>query len=971
MLKYQRLPMLAALIVILSLVSLVLLVNATKLHQVQLLEHSAQRGLTRSLARELNNTSAVARDIAWWDDSIQNLVHQLDINWAQQNFGAYLHRNFHIDYSAVFSPDSLPIVQFYDGQLSNRPLITSPALTELLRQARSSTSSIDNGPTVVAGLAHIQGELMLVAATPLQSEQAKSTDTHNSGYLMVTAKQLDGALITQLKYDLSLEVLSLCNDLSHTADDSPGHFIPLTDFQDALVGHLHFEVPELEDSTNIALTITFIVLGCVALLTLLMTWRINRLLVSKQHTNQKLLDEIDHRKQTQSRLYALQEALKHKVDERSSQLQAEQQRLSSIFDASADGIITIDGNGTIETVNPAAAQMFGYTIDELVGRAIEILLRPSDRHDHQAYVDGSQLHAPRIINKARLLWARHKDGREFPIDLNVAPIKGSERRFVGVMRDISERTELERAREVAIRELRNVLETAAEGYVRVGPAGEILEVNEAFCQMLGQRRQALLEKRLGDLVHPDSQQTYDAQINSRNVQLQRSYELKMITGQRVGHFAVKATTILAADGSMEGSFAFVADMTEVRHYQLVLERTRDEAERANRAKSEFLSSMSHELRTPLNAILGFAQLLLNSRREPLSDRQSTQMKHILKGGQHLLTLINEVLDLARIEAGRVTLSLEPVAPAPVIEECFNLVESLAGEKQIKLLAPDNGQTLPYIQADRTRFKQTLLNLVSNAIKYNQQAGQVTLKIDRLDQNMLRFNITDTGLGIPEHRQNDLFKPFSRLGNENSEIEGTGIGLTITRQLVELMSGEIGFSSTEGLGSTFWFTLPLADGQQLVPPSQQPEAGSTLSETEHSTRQQILYVEDNPANQQLMQQLLEELSDYQLALCHNAELGIELAIRQQPELILMDINLPGISGIDAMAQLKANESTRHIPVIAVSANAMDSARRKAMEAGFADYLTKPIELGQVMTVLEQYLQQPVSTESHSTFSAEQT
>ncbi|MCV6589699.1 MAG: PAS domain S-box protein [Marinobacterium sp.] len=958
MFKHHTLLILAAGTVLLSLSGLSLLINANDLQQQQTLEHNTHQRLERSIEREEQRIRSLTVDLAWWDDTIRHTVLKYDSAWAIKNLGDYAHQNFQVDYSALITPDQQVLFQIRNGQLDSSIRLDMDTVSALIQQL---PEHIDNTtPPSISGLVRLQGHTFILAAVPLTQEYEEFDPASYQHFILLMARQLDGPLLAQLQYDLTLKELTLYTSSEHTeSHKEESNALSLTDYSGKPIGGLHMTLSRPDDSIHSVMLAAFAVLGASALLMIILTWRISRLLSEKQRNNRLLRAEVRRRKQAQQELYNLQEKLQLQIAERTLELEGERRRLHSIFDASADGIITIDGHGRMETINPAAAEMFGYQPEELIGEAVEILLRPSDRNGHEQYVEGSRLPQKRIINISRQLWALHKDGHEFPIDLNVAPIPGEKRGFVGVMRNISERVELEQTREQAISELRNVLETAAEGYVRVGNQGEILEVNEAFCQMLGRQRQHLLEQTLGDLVNAKSITTYNEQMGSRDVKLQRSYELALNTANGEGHFAVKATSVLSREGILDGSFAFVSDMTEIRHYQTILERTRDEAERANKAKSEFLSSMSHELRTPLNAILGFAQLLSNSRREPLSDRQQTQMKHILKGGQHLLTLINEVLDLARIEAGRVTLSLEPVEPADVVEECLTMLQGIADERQVRLLSPVADNTLPMIHADRTRFKQALLNLLSNAIKYNRPDGYVRLQVTT-EHAHLRFSIEDNGVGIASHQQADLFKPFSRLSHETSDIEGTGIGLTITRQLIELMDGEIGFRSEAGCGSTFWFTLPRSEpGPVTLQPNTEniallPSSDSENSEAEDNNPHQILYIEDNPANQQLMKQLLEELSSYELQICHSAELGLELAVQQPPALILMDINLPGISGLDAVQQLKASPLTVDIPVVAVSANAMPSTQRQAIEAGFSDYLTKPLELGQVMVILERYL-----------------
>jgi PAS domain S-box-containing protein len=435
--------------------------------------------------------------------------------------------------------------------------------------------------------------------------------------------------------------------------------------------------------------------------------------------------------------------------------------------------------------------------------------------------------------------------------------------------------------------------------------------------------------------------------------IEDNYELTYICKDGSRFPAVVSITALRdAYGEIIGYLLIGTDNSVRKRVEFDLNAAMVAAEKANRAKTDFLSGMSHELRTPLNAILGFAQLLESGAPSP-TPSQKRNLEQILQAGWYLLDLINEILDLALIESGGVMVSREPVSLVEVMQECRAMIESQAQQRGIGITFPQL-DTPWYVKADRTRIKQVLINLLFNAIKYNSPRGTVTVECTRRESNVVRISVRDTGEGIAPDKLEQLFQPFNRLGKETSAEQGTGIGLVVTKRLVELMGGTIGVESAVGTGTVFWFELTRTEAPALAglddratEPTLPPTPGGAPLRT-------LLYVEDNPANLELVEQLVARRPDLRLLTAADGALGIEFARAYQPEMILMDIHLPGISGIEAMKILHADPATAHIPIVALSANAVPRDIEKGLRAGFFSYLTKPIKVPEFMQALDEAL-----------------
>lgn len=692
-------------------------------------------------------------------------------------------------------------------------------------------------------------------------------------------------------------------------------------------------------------------------------------------------------------------------------------RNEALLNRAAVGIIRITSRGIIEQVNPFAEQILGYTADELIGRNVRMIMPQRWAEHHDGYLDSYlKGRPPSVIGIGREVQALHKSGRTIPVHLAVSEvvIPGQEGvEFIGILSDLSELHHA-RDREQAQHRLLQVLHRGMTDFAALMSSDQLWlflkqalrTLTESDYALIGEvvpvdgkpglkihaitdlswnddSRRLMERLRSGDmmLTNPDSMlgrvfaggevvMTNDLGQEARRTGFPHGHPplhnylgVPIVDqGQVIGMFAI-ANSCHAVDAELlawlepfTATCALLINLyrriNEQARFTRELEIAHAEQVQASRAKTEFLSSMSHELRTPMNSIIGFSQLLLSNRRQPLPERQAGQVEQILKSGQHLLTLINDILDLACIEAGRLAFSIEPVEIAAVIEESVATVSALAGERQIEIRLPPPVAGRPRVMADFTRSKQVLLNFLSNAIKYNRDNGRIELAWAAGDEGRLRIEVRDTGIGIPTERLGELFQPFNRIGAEHSVIEGAGVGLALTKQLVEKMSGRVGVVSTQGLGSCFWFELPLATGEP--PSSESAPPPAPLENGDARPRLRVLYVEDNPANQRLMNDIFEDFDACTLSCAHEAALGIELARAEHPALILMDINLPGMDGYAALALLKADPATRAIPVVALSANAMPADVERGLTAGFADYLTKPLDLGRLHAMLAQHL-----------------
>ncbi|HEY8380399.1 MAG TPA: PAS domain S-box protein [Nannocystis sp.] len=624
-------------------------------------------------------------------------------------------------------------------------------------------------------------------------------------------------------------------------------------------------------------------------------------------------------------------------------------RLAALVDSSDDAIISTTLDGTITSWNGAAERLFGHRAEEMIGATLAPLL-PPERANEEAELRAQLLAGARLehFETVRL----RKGGQRIVVSETISPIRDRTGAIVGVSkvtRDISARKASEAAARLASDRLFDAIESIDDAFAIFDGERKLVMHNSAYRMLFA----GLIE---GSLLGRTPDELLEAWATARGLggaeraafladHLARFAAERAVDEYELGGRVYQVTIRRTREG---GAVTLIVDRTEDRQREQALRE-------ASAAKSEFLSSMSHELRTPLNAVLGFAQLLQRDRRQPLTDRQLARVEHIVRGGEHLLHLIDEILDLARIEAGKVPVSIEPLELAGILEHVVTTLGPMAARAEIELEMPDKLEGLPPVLADRTRYAQVLMNFGSNAIKYGRRGGKVKFAVTTPAPERVRVSVIDDGIGIAPEHQGKLFQPFYRAGQETGPIEGTGIGLALSKQLAELMHGTVGFTSTLGEGSEFWIELPAAApaaATEVVPTVPAPASltgeGSTFV---------VVYIEDHPANIAFMEELLADFARIELITAPTAEIGLELVRTRKPDVVILDINLPGMSGLDAIRQLRAWPETRDIPVIGLSAAAMPRDTQRALAAGFHRYLTKPIKVDELVEVLEELLVRP--------------
>ncbi|MCA9836366.1 MAG: PAS domain S-box protein [Trueperaceae bacterium] len=617
--------------------------------------------------------------------------------------------------------------------------------------------------------------------------------------------------------------------------------------------------------------------------------------------------------------------------------EAKTQKLSLVASRTSNAVLISDDQARIEWVNDGFTRITGFNLLETKGKGlIEVLLgkgaNSKPYQDVQTKLDLQQSYQTQIQNVS-------KSGRPYWLYLELQPMLDQEDKFTGFMviaTDITEQREaqklLKQQRDFALA----VMSTAAQGIGVVGKDWTYEYVNPAFERITGYRSQDLLGKLPSTLF--SKEQAFWERYKQKCLQKEiTSTEIQMVHAQGQT-LEVLMTSVPRFQGEeFLGTIVTISDITQSKLENKELLAAKEAAEAANKAKNEFLSRMSHELRTPLNAILGFAQLL---ELDDLNQDQSENVDRILGAGRHLLDLINEVLDISRIETGSISLTIEPVECERLAKESMTLMQPLAKSQRVKLELEPELDTSLRVMGDPQRLKQVFINLLSNAVKYNRVLGQVFIGWQVHGGN-LRCWVRDTGPGIAKEKLSRLFIPFDRLDAEHSSIEGSGIGLALTRRLVEVMGGKMSVESQPGEGSTFFVDLPLA-----------PKAvEETLEGLDNDSQLRVIYIEDDLPNVSLIRKIFSKLPHTQLRTAMQGELGLKLIREEKPQLVLLDLNLPDISGEEVLSRLKANEETRSIPIIILSADATESTTERLLAAGALAYLYKPVNVPKLMQLVE--------------------
>ena len=625
------------------------------------------------------------------------------------------------------------------------------------------------------------------------------------------------------------------------------------------------------------------------------------------------------------------------------------------FEMAGVGIAQTGPDGRLLEVNARFCEIVGRSRGELLGCDVRTLTHPDDRAADMAALE-------QLVSGATTRARREKryvrpDGSAVWAQLTVTPVRDAQQRFLHTMTIVLD-VDPQRRAEMALKKRESLFAKLAERVPGVLLQFHVDTAGHASVPYASSGLLTMFE------LDPEGDVRRDARLMIERVvkgQRKHVWETLERSGQRLepwlAEFEVDLPTLgrrwfeghgspeAMADGSVTWH-GYITDITERRHAAEALVNAQAAA-RANAAKTEFLSRMSHELRTPLNAVLGFAQLLLNDPGAPLQEGQRSRLVHIERAGQHLLSMIGDVLDLSRIEGDNLPLALEPLHVRTLVDESFALVQPTARAAGVRLVSQCDGD--PHVRADASRLRQVLVNLLSNAVKYNRSGGQVLVEVTAPAPESVRIAVTDTGLGLTPAQQLHLFEPFNRLGAERSSVEGTGLGLAISLRLIELMHGRISVQSQPGDGSTFVIELPAATVPGAAAPDRAP-AGPAPAETPYS----VLYADDNRLNIELVQQLLLLRRDCVLRIARTGREAIASARHEPPDLLLVDMQLGDMSGLEVVAALRDDAALARVPRIALSADALPQQARAARERGFDECLAKPVDVAELLRCLDRHL-----------------